>query len=132
MGLNKGKDIKELRKFDIDLEFGQVWEKYIDDMFSGAKTCEVKTERDRWAGTGNICIEVESYGKPSGLTSTEAEIWVHNLVKDDELVCSLMFNTDKLRSILKDMKPYTVMGGDNKASKIQLVPLNRLVKSLLV
>jgi len=24
------------------LSFGQQWEKYIDEMFSGAKTCEVK------------------------------------------------------------------------------------------
>ena len=79
MSLNKSKDIKELRKFDVDLEFGQQWEEYIDNMFSGAKTCEIKTERDKWATTGNICIETESYGKPSGLTSTEAELWVHNL-----------------------------------------------------
>ena len=74
MALNKSKDIKELKKFDVDLEFGQQWEKHIDEMFSGAKKCEVKTERDKWASTGNICIETESYGKPSGLTSTEAEL----------------------------------------------------------
>ena len=54
MALNKSKDIKELKKFDVDLEFGQQWEKHIDEMFSGAKKCEVKTERDKWASTGNI------------------------------------------------------------------------------
>ena len=26
------------QKFDVDLEFGQTWEKHIDEMFSGAKT----------------------------------------------------------------------------------------------
>jgi len=26
MSLNKSKDIKEMRKFDVDLEFGQQWE----------------------------------------------------------------------------------------------------------
>ncbi len=127
MGLNKSKDIKEMRKFDVDLEFGQQWEKHIDEMFSGAKTCEIKTERDKWASTGNICIEIESYGKPSGLTSTEAELWVHNLVKDGELCCSLVFNTDKLRKIMEDMKPYTVMGGDHKASKLYLVNIQKLL-----
>ena len=35
-----------MRKFDVDLEFGQTWEKYTDEMFSGAKKCEIKTERD--------------------------------------------------------------------------------------
>ena len=130
MSLNKSKDIRELRKFDVDLEFGKQWEKHIDDMFSGAKKCEVKTERDTWTRTGNICIEIESYGKPSGLTSTEAEIWVHNLVKDNELCCSLMFNTDKLRKIMEDMKPYTVMGGDNNASKLYLVNITKLLNAI--
>jgi len=130
LSLNDSNDIKELRKFDVDLEFGQQWEKHIDDMFSGAKKCEVKTERDTWTRTGNICIEIESYGKPSGLTSTEAEIWVHNLVKDNELCCSLMFNTDKLRKIMEDMKPYTVMGGDNNASKLYLVNITKLLNAI--
>ena len=130
MGLNKSKDIKEMRKFDVDLEFGQQWEKHIDEMFSGAKTCEIKTERDKWASTGNICIEIESYGKPSGLTSTEAELWVHNLVKDGELCCSLVFNTDKLKAVMEDMKPYTVMGGDHKASKLYLVSIQKLLKQV--
>ena len=130
MALNKSKDIKELKKFDVDLEFGQQWEKHIDEMFSGAKTCEIKTERDKWASTGNICIEIESYGKPSGLTSTEAELWVHNLVKDGELCCSLVFNTDKLREVMAQMEPYTVMGGDHKASKLYLVSIQKLLKQV--
>ena len=130
MALNKSKDIKELKKFDVDLEFGQQWEKHIDEMFSGAKKCEVKTERDKWATTGNICIETESYGKPSGLTSTEAEIWVHNLVKDNELCASLVFNTDKLRKGMKKMKPFTVMGGDNLASKLYLVNIAKLLAAV--
>ena len=131
MSLNKSNDIKELRKFDVDLEFGQTWEKHIDEMFSGAKTCEIKTERDTWAKTGNICIEVQSYGKPSGLASTEAELWVQNLVKDGELVCSLVFNTDKLKDIVKEMNTRTVMGGDNYASKLHLVSLKKLMEEFL-
>jgi len=131
LSLNKSKDIKVLRKFDVDLEFGQTWEKHIDEMFSGAKTCEIKTERDTWAKTGNICIEVQSYGKPSGLASTEAEMWVQNLVKDGELVCSLVFNTDKLKEIVKEMNTRTVMGGDNYASKLHLVSLKKLMEEFL-
>ena len=130
MSLNKSSKINELRKFDVDLEFGKQWEEHIDDVFSGATKCEVKTERDKWASTGNICIEIESYGKPSGLTSTEAEVWVHNLVKDNELCCSLMFNTDKLREVMKEMKPFTVMGGDNNASKLYLVNIAKLLAAV--
>ena len=130
MSLNNSSKIKELRKFDVDLEFGKHWEEHVDEVFSGATKCEVKTERDKWASTGNICIEIESYGKPSGLTSTEAEVWVHNLVKDNELCCSLMFNTDKLRKVMKKMKPFTVMGGDNNASKLYLVDIAKLLKAV--
>ena len=130
MSLNKSKNLEGMRKFDVDLEFGKHWEEHIDEVFSGAKTCEVKTERDKWASTGNICIEIESYGKPSGLTSTEADLWVHNLVKDNELCCSLVFNTDKLRKIMEEMKPFTVMGGDYKASKLYLVNIEKLLKAV--
>ena len=130
MSLNKSKDIKELKKFDVDLEFGQQWEEYIDDMFSGAKKCEVKTERDTWARTGNICIESESYGKPSGIEVTEADLWAHNLTVNNELVCSLVFPVDKLKEILPQLPNKKVMGGDNNASKLQLVNLVKLMALL--
>jgi hypothetical protein len=130
MSLNKSEKQEERKKFDIDLEFGKQWEKYIDDLFCGAKTCEVKTERDRWQSTGNICIEVESYGKPSGLDATESDIWVHNLVKDGKLICSLMFPTDVLRKLVPLSTKGTVMGGDNRASKLNLVPLDKLIKTI--
>jgi len=130
MPLNKSTDIKELKKFDIDLSFGQQWEQYIDEMFSGAKTCEVKTERDKWAKTGNICIESQSYGKPSGIEATEADLWVHNLTVDNELICSLVFPVDKLKEILPQLPKRSVMGGDNNASKLQLVNLVKLMTLL--
>ena len=34
---------------------------------------EVKTERDWWARTGNLCIEVERRGKPTGISITKAK-----------------------------------------------------------
>jgi hypothetical protein len=99
-------------------------------MFSGAKTCEVKTERDKWAQTGNICIESESYGKPSGIAATEADLWVHNLTVDNELVCSLVFPVEKLKEILPKLPQRSVMGGDNNASKLQLVSLIKLMETI--
>jgi hypothetical protein len=128
MALNNSTEIKELKKFDVDLEFGKHWEEHIDDLFSGAKTCEIKTERDQWATTGNICIEHESWGKPSGINATTSDIWVQNLVKDGELVCSIMFNTDTLRELIKELPQRFVMGGDNKASKLQLVNIQKLME----
>jgi hypothetical protein len=131
MPVNKSKDIKELKKFDVDLAFGQQWEEYIDDVFSGAKTIEVKTERHLWHNTGNICMEVQSWGKPSGLDNTEADLWVHNLIKDDELLVSMVFPTNKLREMVDEIKPRTVMGGDHNASMIKLLSLRKLIDYML-
>lgn len=124
------KDKGSFKKFDIDLEFGQTWEHYIDDLFKGFKTCEVKTERDKWAKTGNICIELESWSKPSGINATESDIWVQNLVKGDKLLASLMIPTDVLRELMDDLPKRTVMGGDNNASKILLVDLVKLIEAI--
>ena len=41
-----------------------------------------------------------------------------------------MFNTDKLRKVMKKMKPFTVMGGDNNASKLYLVDIAKLLKAV--
>ena len=124
------KDKGSFKQFDVDLEFGQHWEEHIDDLFKGVKTCEVKTERDKWAKTGNICIELESWGKPSGINATTSDIWVQNLVKDGELVASILIPTDMLKKILPTLPQRTVMGGDNNASKLHLVNLTKLMEAL--
>ena len=56
---------KDMKKFDIDLQYGQIREDKIAEMFTDKKI-EVKSERGMWMKTGNICIEYQSYGKPSG------------------------------------------------------------------
>jgi hypothetical protein len=62
---------KNRKKFDLDLAYGQMHEDRVLDMLQGKKV-EVKTERGMWTKTGNIAIEFESYGKPSGINATEA------------------------------------------------------------
>ena len=51
--------------FDIDLEFGEVWEERVRKIFENKGTIEVKTERDIWRTTGNIVIEIGYKGRPS-------------------------------------------------------------------
>ena len=52
-------------KFDIDLEFGEKFEKSLAKILTLGKI-EVKTERDKWKKTGNIAIELMSRGKLNG------------------------------------------------------------------
>jgi hypothetical protein len=53
------------KKFDIYLQYGKVREQQVANMLQDKKI-EVKSERDVWQKTGNIAIEYECYGKPSG------------------------------------------------------------------
>ena len=117
------------KKFDIDLEYGKVREKQVADMLQDKKI-EVKSERGMWQKTGNIAIEFESYGKPSGIAVTESDYWFHNLCVGDETFCTLVFDVKSLKKIIDklDTKKW-VSGGDNKASKMYLVNLQKLFSS---
>ena len=120
---------KDRKKFDIDLKYGTIREDKIADMLTGKKI-EVKSERDTWMKTGNICIEYESWRKPSGIRATEADYWFHNLCVGDNEFCTLVFKTDVLKTIVDKLDTFrTVSGGDHKASKMFLVNLQKLFSS---
>ena len=114
------------KKFDLDLAYGQMHEDKIAEMLQDKKI-EVKTERGMWTSTGNIAIEFESYGKPSGINATEADYWFHNLAVDDDVYCTLVFSTKNLKKIVEKLDKHRVVnGGDNYASKMYLVNLSKL------
>ena len=121
--------VKDRKKFDIDLNYGEVREKQVADMLQNKKI-EVKSERDMWQRTGNIAVEYESYGKPSGIKATESDYWFHNLCIGDETYATLVFRTDVLRSIINSLD-YTksVKGGDHNASKMYLLNIQKLFSS---
>ena len=124
------KPTKENRKkFDLDLKYGQIREDKIAAMFNNKKI-EVKSERGMWMKTGNICIEYESYGKPSGIITTEADFWFHNLCIDDDIFCTFIFDVPKLKQLIEklDFKK-SVSGGDHKASRMWLVNIQKLFTS---
>ena len=121
--------IKDRKKFDIDLKWGEVREKQVADMLQN-KTIEVKSERDMWQRTGNIAVEYESYGKPSGIKATESDYWFHNLCIGKETYATLVFRTDVLRSIIDSLDyTKTVKGGDHNASKMYLLNIQKLFSS---
>ncbi|MAO66868.1 hypothetical protein [Idiomarina sp.] len=124
------KPTKENRKkFDIDLAYGTIREEKIAEMLTDKKI-EVKSEKDMWQKTGNICIEYESWGKPSGIKATEADYWFHNLCVGDNEFCTLVFKTDVLKTIVDKLDTFkTVSGGDHKASRMFLVNLQKLFSS---
>jgi len=91
------------------------------------KKVEVKSERGMWIKTGNIAIEYESYGKPSGIEATESDYWFHNLCVGDDIYATLVFETEQLKKILEIIpSKKSVSGGDHNASRMWLLPLRNL------
>jgi hypothetical protein len=114
------------KKFDLDLSYGQFHE---DEFLNILKNCkvEVKTERDMWSKTGNIAIEFQSYGKPSGINATESDYWCHNLAIGDDVYCRLLFSVSNLKKIVNNLEFHRVVnGGDNMASRMYLLNLSKL------
>ena len=93
---------EDRKKFDIDLEYGEVREQMVADMLQNKKI-EVKSERDVWQRTGNIAIEYECYGKPSGINATESDYWFHNLCLGDDTFATIVFDTKNLRKIIDNL-----------------------------
>lgn len=123
---------KDRKKFDLDLEYGQVREDKVAEMLQDKKI-EVKSERDIWQSTGNIAIEYECWGKPSGIKATESDYWFHNLCIGDDIFCSLVFDTEVLKKIVDKLDTFkTVSGGDGNASRMYLVNLPKLFSSDVV
>ena len=113
-------------KFDLDLQYGQLREQQVHDMFHNKKI-EIKTERDWWKKTGNIAIEYECNGKPSGIDKTESDFWIHILSNGTSNYCKLVFEVSKLKRIVEKYKStHSKMIGDRGASHCVLIPLEEL------
>ena len=117
-------------KFDLDLDFGKVGEKYIEQVFEGDGRIEVKTERDIWATTGNIAIEVRCRGKLSGISTTDAQTWIQLLSYKKVIKGGFIMPVNQLKARIKELhdngEAKLVMGGDDDASQMVLIPINKL------
>jgi len=116
---------KANNKFDIDLKYGQEREERIEKILKEGKL-EVKTERDWWFKTGNIAIEVECNGKPSGIMATKADYWVHILADGDKDYCRLIFDTKIIKRLSKKYIKNIKSGGDGWRSRFVLIPLSEI------
>ena len=117
---------EDRKKFDLDLEYGQVREDEVASMLQDKKI-EVKSERDVWQRTGNIAIEYQSWGKPSGIAATEADYWFHNLCVGDDIYATIVFRVDILKKIIDNLDSVrSVSGGDGNASRMYLLNLQKI------
>ena len=117
--------------FDLDLKFGQAHERKIAKLFGiKEEQIEVKTERDWWAKTGNLCIEVERRGKPTGISITKAKIWIHVLSKGNKQMLRLVFDVPVLKKIVKKYKDNWKMVGDRKETKAVMIKFKDILNAV--
>ena len=120
-----------LSNFDIDLQFGKIYEEKVRDIFEGDGSIEVKTERDMWATTGNMVLEIRYNGKLSGLSSTNAKWWMHVFTSDGDIKFAIMFKVETLKKYVKKLigmdMAKVVNGGDDGKSELVLIPVKYVV-----
>lgn len=136
--------------FHEDLRFATVYEKRVVELFEstehwfspkGSKEYdvgirlnddpevlfEVKADR-KTINTGNIAIEFECRGKPSGITTSKSDYWVYFLDGKNQY---LLIPTDRLRNeIAKESYKRKVSGGDDGVARMYLFGLETFMDCL--
>lgn len=121
------------RKFDLQLSQALVAERRLADIFAEGRIekIELKTETWQWEQTGNICIEFRCDGRPSGISTTEADYWVHELRRDDETLVYLMFPVPRLKELarqaIRDGRSRSG-AGDGGRFEVALLRLSEILK----
>jgi hypothetical protein len=123
-------------KIDLQLSEAEQNEIRLAKIFDGEfqiQKIELKSETWQWEQTGNICIEYEYNGKPSGIAKdgTKADVWVHELKRDGETLVYLMFPIERLRALCREafkQGNHRTAAGDGGKSKVVLLALKDILK----
>ena len=115
--------MKYCSDFSYDLEVGQVFEKELAYIFEGKFTVECKRDLQAYE-TGNVFVEYESRGKPSGLAKSQADYWAFNI--SDSKIRIIKTNQLKINCRKYLCSARNVRGGDNNSSKGILLPIEEL------
>lgn len=135
--------------FKKDLSWGEKWERVVATYLSlnGASVNEFNNDyrydikgavtgvptlwevkSDRYPNTGNMAVEIKDKGKPSGISRTEADVFVYNYTNISSKYVFLFFiDVKDLKSLIRDNfdRLKIVKGGDNKEAEIVLIPMKK-------
>ena len=130
--------------FKTDLQLGNEYEKQFKNELNEnavisqgkfkpydliTETTKYEIKADRWTmKTGNIAIEYECFGKPSGITTTESDFYIYNVLNKDIIKDGIPIVLRKykiptiiIKEYIKDKKFHKhICGGDGNLSKMYL------------
>jgi hypothetical protein len=123
--LDFGKEGEKLVPYLIEYDTIEIKDGYFPDYdvlytYQGV-TSTIECKRDRWTHkTGNIAIEFESYGKPSGIRTTKAEHYFYFVAETNHFY---IIPTSEIRKQVK-RKAFTSIKrvGDNGRNLVYLFP----------
>jgi hypothetical protein len=107
----------------FDLERGKRGESFVASVFEKIDKIEVKTDF-LTTDTGNLFVEFESRGKPSGLATTEADTWAFKIEPSGAII---LWETKKLKEFCATHPLRIVCGGDSDTSRGYLVPVKDVI-----
>ena len=111
--------------FKYDLKRGQEAEEWFAGLLTGGDHIECK--RDFKAHkTGNVYVEYECRGKPSGISTTEADYWVFIVGPNNNDLRAYLTTTARLKVLFENAER-KVPGGDSMLSMGALVTVQELV-----
>lgn len=115
--------------FKFDLQIGQIAEREIADIFS-SKKIEVKTDFMAQE-TGNVAIEFQSRGKPSGIAVTQADYYAYCLPLANFQNIIIFLEINELKRMAREYwsKGNIKKMGDENTSVSVLIPLNKLFEN---
>ena len=114
--------------FRYDLQVGNIGEKQLSEILANQK---IEVKRDSWIyKSGNVAIEYESRGKPSGIAKSQADWWAIIFSGDYEDDFILLIKSSRLKQIArKYYKEGKIKAmGDNNTSKAVLIPISEIFK----
>lgn len=136
-----------IRPWRGDLKWGERWERiiglylflngvseieYNNDSrfdikgFKGHTPISFEIKSDKYHNTGNMALEISDAGKLSGISISEADVFIYNYTNISENYVFLFFiPLNRLKEILKDneSKLNIIKGGDNREASIILLPM---------
>ena len=118
------------KKFDLQLSASLRSERKLAELLNSAKI-ELKSETWQWEQTGNICIEFACDGNPSGIATTEADVCVHELRREDRTLVYLWFPIERLKEVAREYYRhgcYRTDAGDNGRFSVIFVPLREILR----
>lgn len=112
--------------FKYDLKAGNLGEGLVAALLS---FCKIEVKTDSWVDkSGNIAVEFESRGKPSGIAHSEADWWAFVLDGEHKKEIIIFIEAERLKKIARHyyQKGNVKEMGDSNTSKAVLIPLSEL------